>query len=181
MHRNFITKYFSANNRILGEILGRAATDHKQARFGAGHLDFGKLDEIAHRVDAEVRLALFGAHPLVLADAEACRAVGKSGAENRHTALVASLDEAVFLHGAAVVQPLAKLIDELARAVGTGLQHIGQFESGIVAGLQFLLVDEGIIDTVDVKLTELGVGNDVFFGSDIMFKTKSLKEIHIDN
>ena len=181
VHRYLVTQNLGADNGVLGKVLGRAATDHKETRLGAGHLDLSQLYKVAHRVDAKIRLAFLGALPLMLADAETCRAVTECGHKDRHTALVAGLNQAVLLHGTAVVQPLAKLIDELARAVGTGLEHIGQLERGVVTSLQLFLVDKSIVDAVDVEFTQLCVGNDVLLRAYVVLETQGLEKVHINN
>ena len=91
VHRYLVTQNLGADNGVLGKVLGRAATDHKKTRLGAGHLDLSQLYKVAHRVDAQIRLAFLGALPLMLADAETCRAVAECGHKDRHTALVAGL------------------------------------------------------------------------------------------
>ena len=117
----------------------------------------------------------------MLADTETGGAVAEGGAEDGHTAFVAGLDEAVFLHGTAVVEPFAQLVDKLARAVGTGLEHVGQLVGGVVAGLQLLFIDKGVVDTVDIKFTQFGVGDDILLGADIVFESQSLQEVHVDD
>src|SRR3546814_6667298 len=58
---------------------------------------------------------------LMLDEAEARRAVGEGGAEDRHVMLIGELHEAVFLL-AVLRQPLAHFADERARGIGAGLQ-----------------------------------------------------------
>ena len=176
-----MAKNLGAYDGVLCKVLGSAATHHEEACLRGSHLDASEFDEVAHRVDAEVFLALVGALPLVLSDAESGAAVAEGGAEDRHTALVAGLNKAVFLDGAAVVEPFAELVEELAAAVGASLQHVGELVGGVVASLELLLVDEGVVDAVDIELTQHGVGDDVFLGSDIVFESESLEEVHIDD
>ena len=125
VHGNFVAEDFGADYGVLCEVLGSAAANHEEACLRCCHLDFGEFDEVGYGVDAEVFLAFLGAFPLVLADAEAGAAVAEGGAEDWHATFVAGLDEAVFLDGAAVVEPFAEFVDELAAAVGTGLEHVG--------------------------------------------------------
>ncbi len=47
--------------------------------------------------------------------------------------------------------------------------------------MQFFFVDEGVVDAVDVEFAEGGVGDDVFFGSHIVFETEGFEEVHIDD
>ena len=117
----------------------------------------------------------------MLANTEASGAVGESGAEDGDTAFVAGLDEAVFLDGTAVVEPFAEFVDKLARAVRTGFEHVGQFVGGVVTSLKFLFVDKGVVDTVDIKFAEFGVGDDVLFGADIVFEAEGFEEVHVDD
>ena len=176
-----MTKDFGADNGVLCEVLGRAATDHEEARLRAVHLDFGEFEEVGHRVDAHVRLAGLLAEPLVLTDAEASRAVAEGGAENRHAAFVAGLDKAFFLHAMTIGQPFADLIEELAAAVGTTLQGVSHVAGGLVAGLQFFFIDEGIVDTVDVEFTQLGVGDDILFCANVVLVAEGFEEVHVDD
>src|SRR3546814_14836804 len=72
---------------------------------------------------------------LMLDEAEARRAVGEGGAEDRHVMLIGELHEAVFLL-AVLRQPLAHFADERARGIGAGLQALGDLENGVVAILK---------------------------------------------
>ena len=181
MHGDFLAEDFGADDGVLCEVLGGAAADHEEAALGAVHLDLGKFEEVGHAVDADIGLAFFLTQPLVLADAEAGAAVAEGGDEDRHAALVAGLDEAVFLHAVAVGQPFAELVDEFAAAVGAGFKQVGHIAGGLVAGLQFLFVDESVIDAVDIELAEGGVGHDILFGADVVLVAERLKEVHIDD
>ena len=181
VHGDFLAEDFGADDGVLGEVLGCAATDHEEATLGTVHLDLGELEEVGHAVDADVGLAGLFAEPLVLADAEACGAVAKGGAEDGDAALVAGLDEAVFLHAVTLGEPFANVVEELAAAVGTGLEEVGDVAGSLVASLEFFLVDEGVVDAVDVELAELGVGNDVFLGADVVLVAEGLEEVHVDD
>ena len=50
-----------------------------------------------------------------------------------------------------VGQPLAHLVDELARGIGARLQRVGDLVDRVVAVLQLFLVDVGVVDAVDVE------------------------------
>ena len=181
VHGDFLAKDFGADDGVLSKVLGGAAADHEEAALGAVHLDLGELEEVGHAVDADIGLAGLFAEPLVLADTEAGAAVAEGGAEDGHATLVAGLDEALFLHAMTVGEPFAYLVEELAAGVRTALEGVGDITGSLVASLQFLLVDEGIINTVDVELAELGVGDDVLLGADVVLVAEGLEEVHVDD
>ena len=78
-------------------------------------------------------------------------------------------------------EPFAHVVEELAAAVGTGLEEVGDVTGGLVASLQLFLVDEGVVDAVDVELAELGVGDDVLLGADVVLVAEGLEEVHVDD
>ena len=176
VHGHVEAEDFGANDGVLREVLRGAAADHEQARGAGLDFDLGQFHEILHGVDGHV---LVGVLPLVLADAESRAAVGECRAENGHSALIAGLDEAVFLHGVALAEPFADFPDELAGRVGTRLQMVGDFVSGVVASLQFLLVDECVVDTVYVKFAQLHVGD--VLAAFVVFETERFKQVHVDD
>ena len=85
---------FRANDSILREVLRNAAADHQKPGGARLDLDVGELAEVGDAVERHIMAAAFHRVDLVLDQAEARRAVGKGGAEDRHVVLVGELDEA---------------------------------------------------------------------------------------
>ena len=115
----------------------------------------------------------------MLDQAEAGRAVDEGRAEDRHVMLVGELDEAVLLLGVALAQPLAHLADERAARVGLRLQAVGDLADRVVAILQLLLVDIGVVDAVDVERAQRIIVRD-FIGL-VVLVAKRFEEIHVDD
>jgi hypothetical protein len=93
--------------------------------------------------------------------------------------LVSELDQASFLLGVALAQPLAHVLDELAAAVGTRLQAVGDLADREIGLLQFLFIDIGVVNPVDVERAKRIIVRD-FIGL-IVFVAKRFEEIHVDD
>src|SRR3546814_8886610 len=72
--------------------------------------------EVRDGIECHVMAAALHRIDLMLDEAEARRAVGEGGAEDRHVMLIGELHEAVFLL-AVLRQPLAHFADERARGI----------------------------------------------------------------
>ena len=132
-----------------------------------------------------MRLAL--ARVLVGDEAEAGGAVGEGGAEDGDVLLVGGEDDGVAaagLGGLAVVGEVgAHLADELAGAVGAGLEGVGDLVGGLVADAELFFVDEGVVDAVDHQLAEVGVACAVLVlvAGDVVVEAEGLEEVLIDD
>ncbi len=141
-------------------------------------LDVGQLAEVGDGIQDHIGLALLHPVNLMLHQTEPGAAVHKSRAEDRHVMLVRQLDEAVVLL-AMLGQVLAHLADEGAAGIGLGLQLVGDLVDREVAVLQLLLVDVGIVDTVDVEAAQrIVVGH---FQRLVVLVAKAFEEIHVDD
>ncbi len=130
------------------------------------------------RMESMVRWLVRIVH-LMLHQPEARGRIRKGRAEDRHILLVGDLDERIRLLGVAFGEPAAHLADELARAVGFRRQFVGDGADRRVAGLKLLLVDEGVVDAVDVKLAHRLVVHER--AAAIMLEAERLEEIHVHN
>ena len=170
---------------VLGEVFGDAAADHEQAGGGVGDLELGDLVEVFGGVDGDMRLAL--ALVLVGDEAESGGAVGEGGAEDGDVLLVGGEDDGVAatgLRGLAVFGEVgAHLADELAGAVGAGLEGVGDLVGGLVADAKLFLVDEGVVDAVDHELAQVGVARAVLVlvAGDVVVEAEGLEEVLIDD
>jgi hypothetical protein len=77
----------------------------------------------------------------------------------------------------------AHLADELARAVGTGLERVGDLVCRLVADPQLFLIDEGVVDAVDHQLAKQAVlvAVLVLVACDVVIKAESLEEVLVDD
>ncbi len=173
-----VAEDLGADDGVLDEVLRHAAADHQQAGRARLDLDVGQLAEVGDGVEHHVRLPRLGALDLMLDQPEAGRAVDERRAEDRHVMLVGELDEAVVLL-AVLDEVLAHLADEGAAAVRLGLEAVGDLEDRVVAVLELLLVDIGVVDAVDVERAQDVVVGD--FKRLIVLVAKALEEIHVDD
>ena len=91
---------------------------------------------------------------------------------------IRQLDEAVVLL-AVFDQILAHLADEGAAGIGLGLEAVGDFEDSVVAILQLLFIDIGVVDAVNEQRAQrVIIGH---FQRLIMLVAKAFEEIHVDN
>ena len=124
---------------------------------------------------------------LVGDEAEAGGAVGEGGAEDGDVLLVGGEDDGVAaagLRGLAVLGEVgAHLADELAGAVGAGLEGVGDLVGGLVADAELFLVDEGVVDAVDHELAEVGVACAVLVlvAGDVVVEAEGLEEVLVDD
>ena len=124
---------------------------------------------------------------LVGDEAEAGGAVGEGGAEDGDVLLVGGEDDGVAaagLRGLAVFGEVgAHLADELAGAVGAGLEGVGDLVGGLVADAELFLVDEGVVDAVDHQLAEVGVACAVLVlvAGDVVVEAEGLEEVLVDD
>ena len=89
-----------------------------------------------------------------------------------------------FGRGLAVLREVgAHLADELARAVGAGLERVGDLVGGLVADAELFLVDEGVVDAVDHQLAQLGVACAVLVlvAGDVVVEAEGFEEVLIDD
>ena len=93
--------------------------------------------------------------------------------------LVGELDEAVVLLAIALGEPFAHLADEGAGRIGLRLEAVGDLADRVVAVLQLLFVDIGIVDAVDVERAQRVIVRN--FKRLIMLVAKRFEEIHVDD
>ncbi len=124
---------------------------------------------------------------LVGDQAEAGRAVREGRAEDRHVLLIGSEHDGVASAGcwrlAVLCEVGAHLADELTRAVGAGLERVGDLVGGLVAEAQLFLVDEGVVDAVDHQFAKIGVfvAVLVLIAGDVVVEAEGLEEVLIDD
>jgi len=179
MHLGVDAEDFGADDGILGEVLRHAAADHEKAGRLGGDLHVGQLSEVGDRVDGHVRPPRLDPFRLVLHQPEAGRGVGKGGAEDRRVLFERGLDQRARLLGVPVREPAAHLADEGARRVGPGRKRVGDLFDRLVAGLQLLLVDVGVVDAVDVEGAQdavVDIGRRL-----VVLEAKRLEEVHVDD
>ena len=82
-----------------------------------------------------------------------------------------------------VVEVGAHLADELAGAVGAGLEGVGDLLGGLVADAELFFVDEGVVDAVDHQLAEVGVAGAVLVlvAGDVVVEAEGLEEVLVDD
>ena len=100
VHRYVESEDFSTNNGVLSEVLRGSTTYHEQAGCSCLDLDLGQFDKVFYRVDRHVFVGVF---PLVFTNSESCTTIRECGAEDGYSTFIASLDQAVFLHGVSFV------------------------------------------------------------------------------
>ena len=173
VHGRRLPQNLGADDRILGEIFRHPASDHQQSRCFRLDLDLRQFPEIPYRIDGKVLLRM----PVLVKDqTESCAAVGKGRAENRHFVFIGRLDEGAFLFGMNG-QIAPHFPNELPGRIGPRLQPIGNFTDRAVAGLQGDFIDKGVVDPVDVKLSQDSV---IDMGAPlVMPEPQGLEEIHI--
>jgi len=151
VHGHLGAQQIGAHHGVLGEIFGHAATDHEQPGGGRLHLDAGQLVKIAHRIDGEVgRVAAF---MLVQDQAETGAGVAEGRAEDGHPVLMGQGRQGLLFFGL-ILEIASHLGDELAGGVGPRIAGIGNGFGDRVALLQFIFVDEGVVDAVDVQAAQ---------------------------
>src|SRR5205823_4382976 len=147
-------------------------------------LELGELVEIAAAVPGGGASGVAIAGDDVGDEAEARRAVAEGGAEDRHVALVALVDDAVLALGAAVfVEVLAHDADEFAAGVGAGLHLVEDLLRRLVADAQLFLVDQRVVDSIEGVLAELAVEQaalELVLG-DVVLEAEGLEKILIDD
>ena len=179
MHVDFVTEYFGTDHRILGKVFRHAAADHEEAGRACRQLDLGQLAEVGDGIQRHIGFASLGPLHLMLNEAKACRAIGKGRTEDRRIFLKCGLDEGVRLLGIARRQPLAHLIDEFAGRIGARLEALGNFENGVVAGLEFFFVNIGVVDAVNIVGAQLAIIHRAL--GLIVFEPQRFKEVHVDD
>jgi hypothetical protein len=173
-----VAEDFGANDGVLDEILGHAAADHEQAGGARRDLDVGQFAEVGDGVDHHVRLAGLGRSTWCLTRPKPAERIDERRAEDRHVMFVGKLDEAVFLL-AMLGQILAHLADESARWNRPRLQLVRDLVDRVVAVLQLLFVDIGVVDAVDVERAQrVVVGH---FERLVVLVAKAFEEIHVDD
>ena len=177
MHAGFKSHDVGGDRDVLGEVLGHAAADHKQAGVLLPGFPERQFQEIFHAVDGD--FGFFAALLLVGDQAEPRRAVAEGGAEDRDLLAIGFKDNAVVSLASNALQIGAHLDQELARGIRARLDGIGDLPHGVVADAQLLFVDERIVDAVDTQLQKLAVIHTGFqaFVGDVMPEAEGFKEI----
>ena len=92
--------------------------------------------------------------------------------------LIGELDQAVVLL-AVLDEILAHLADEGARRIGLGIERFRDLVDRVVAVLELLLVDVGVVDAVDIERAQRVVVGDL--ERLIVLVAQALEEIHVDD
>ena len=185
VHGGIYAEDLRGDDDVLGEVLGGSAAEHEEAGGGVGDFELGELVEVFGGVDGDHRLAL--TCMLVGDEAEAGRAVGEGGDEDGDILLVGCEDDGVdsaVLGGLAFALKVGThLADELAGAVGAGLEGVGDLVGDFVADAELVFVDEGVVDAVDGEFAEYGVfvAVLVLVVGDVVLEAEGLEEVLIDD
>ena len=174
VHGDIVSQYLGTYHRVLGEVHGASSSNHEKSRSYRFDFYFGKFNEILYRIDGEVFLRIL---PLVFGNSESGARIRKSRTEYGYSAFVTGLYEAVFFYGMGF-QPFACFPYEFTGGIGALFKTSGYFIYGIIALLEFFLVDKGVVYTVDIHGPEFRIrGILIAF---IMFEPEGFEQIHVD-
>lgn len=178
VHRHVVAEAFGAYDGVLRKVFGRAAANHEESACLGGEFNLRQFAEVGYRINGEEGFFRFDTFRLVHDQSEAGAAIGECGYEDGHVMFVASLYQGIFFHGV-LGEPVSGFPEEFAGGVGTGFEGVGNGFDGAVAVLQFVFVDKGIVDSVDIVFTELFIVDE--WCAFVVFVAERLEEVHVDD
>jgi len=111
--------------------------------------------------------------------AESGAGIRERRAEHGHVVLVGQLDQGILLARSTFREIAAHFADEFPRGIGARLQPVGDFADGVVAGLEFFLIDVGVVDAVDVLRAQVVVVD--IRRALVVAEAQGLEEVHVDD
>ena len=115
---------------------------------------------------------------LVDNEAKAGGTVGECRAKDGDALFITGQDDGVFVL-AILGEVSAHFLDEFARGIGLGGQTVGNQAAGVITDAEFVFIDVGVVDAVNVQIAEGGVIHEL--AAYVVVEAHGFEEILVDD